>query len=79
MNPNGTLAKITGWHLEMNKMKKVEVYINDQLQLPLTSSINQLRNDVYNLYPEYSNKNSGYRVEIKSPGIRLYMNLPCID
>ncbi|GAA0135441.1 hypothetical protein YSY43_22810 [Paenibacillus sp. YSY-4.3] len=58
---------ITGWHLELVEMKKVEIYINDLLQIPVTTSLNQLRNDIFTLYPEYSNKNSGYSVRIQTP------------
>lgn len=58
---------ISGWHLETVRMKKIEVYIDDQLETPLTSSINILRTDINTRYPQYSNDKSGYSIKINVP------------
>ncbi|MNJ43653.1 hypothetical protein D3C77_386690 [compost metagenome] len=59
--------QIQGWHLEFVKMKKIEIYIDGQLVIPLESSINLYRKDVHTKYPHYENQYSGYSAIITTP------------
>ncbi|MGX7418998.1 N-acetylmuramoyl-L-alanine amidase [Carnobacterium gallinarum] len=49
---------IRGWALAGEKLKNIEIYVDGKLQGNAVYGIERL--DVYNKFPQYNNKNSGY-------------------
>ncbi|WP_223067785.1 hypothetical protein [Paenibacillus caui] len=66
---NNNRMTITGWNLELVRMKKIEIYIDNYLVTPISTSINLYRNDIYNLHPLYANQYSGYSAIISTPQV----------
>ena len=57
-------SRVSGWFLDPNGVNKIEVYIDGIL---VGQAIyGSTRTDVYNVYPEYNNKNSGYYLDINT-------------
>ncbi|ANZ99219.1 hypothetical protein BFC22_03470 [Carnobacterium divergens] len=68
---NGTIIsnihEISGWALSRNGVQKIEILIDGQLSG--TANLGEVRNDVYNAYPEFNNKNSGYSYQLDTSKI----------
>ena len=63
----GTSLTISGWTLNLSGVKKVNIYIDNKLMSSAQLGIERL--DVYNIYPKYKDKNSGFRTTIDIKGI----------
>lgn len=61
-NVEGDILEVTGWALNGEGISAINIYIDGVFKG--TAQYGLARNDVYNVYPEYSNKNSGYRAVI---------------
>ncbi|MDY4079433.1 MAG: Ig-like domain-containing protein, partial [Clostridium sp.] len=53
---------ISGWALSDSGIKQMDVYIDDKFYKGIDTGI--LRDDVYKVYPDYDDKNSGYSLTI---------------
>ena len=53
---------ISGWAIADSGIKGIHVYIDDKLYKGINTG--NLRNDVYKVYPDYNDKNSGYSLTI---------------
>ncbi|MHC1681915.1 MAG: hypothetical protein AB6733_03035 [Clostridiaceae bacterium] len=64
-NPDNRNIDISGWALSKNGIKKVEVIIeNNTYPLEKVS-----RPDIYDSFPEYNDKNSGFSLSITNPKV----------
>ncbi|MEK3791283.1 hypothetical protein MKX42_06055 [Paenibacillus sp. FSL R7-0204] len=59
---------ISGWYLDMASVKSLSVYIDNSLKYSGTINRNS-RLDVYNVYPQYGDKNSGFQVTVPKPTV----------
>jgi Lyzozyme M1 (1,4-beta-N-acetylmuramidase) len=55
-------VKVWGWFLDGSGVSKIEMYIDGALQGKATYGIS--RPDVYKVYPQYKNNNSGYQYSL---------------
>ncbi len=63
----GNTTTISGWGLAKDGVEKIEFYADNVLK---GSTIpNHSRNDVYNLFPEYNQKNSGFSFDIDTSNL----------
>lgn len=53
---------ITGWALDKSRVSSLKVYIDDQYYGEAEYGLR--RDDVYNQFPSYNNRNSGFRITI---------------
>lgn len=57
---------ISGWYLDMAPVKSISVYIDNSIKY--SGTINRMsRLDVYNVYPQYGDKNSGFQITVPKP------------
>ncbi|ADL53121.1 S8 family peptidase [Clostridium cellulovorans] len=72
MNILGNSLQVNGWALSNSTINKIEAVIDNGA--PIELKYGQARLDVYNVYKEYNNKNSGFtgNVDIKKYGMGLH-------
>jgi hypothetical protein len=54
---------LSGWSLNQSGVREVDIYLDNKLIGKASLSI--IRTDVYNIYPSYNNKNSGFSADLK--------------
>ncbi|MNB91197.1 RHS Repeat protein [compost metagenome] len=59
---------ISGWYLDVTPVKSIKIYVNGALNYTGNGSW-ATRTDVYNAYPQYNIKNSGFSVTIPKPPV----------
>lgn len=57
---------ISGWYLDVTPIKSITVYV-DNVQKYTGTGSRLTRNDVYNAYPQYNDKISGFQVTVPKP------------
>lgn len=62
-NSNGSIY-VKGWALSPNKVNSVQVFIDNVLYG--NANIALERTDIYNKYPDYNEKNSGFDMQVKN-------------
>ncbi|WP_310551892.1 RHS repeat domain-containing protein [Paenibacillus glufosinatiresistens] len=58
---------VSGWHLDKSGVDNLKVYVDGEYKG--TAIYGDNREDVYKVYPQYGNHNSGYHLEVKLPNI----------